>query len=107
METLTLEGVPKVVLEMSERIKNLETLILQKSQPENDIEQPTDIEGASIITGKSIATLYGLCQKKQIPYSKRGKRLYFFKSELIEWIKEGRRKTVAEVQEEAENISLK
>jgi hypothetical protein len=31
--------------------------------------------------------------------SKQGKRLYFNKIELLEWIKAGRKKTLAEIQE--------
>jgi hypothetical protein len=33
--------------------------------------------------------------------NKRGKRLYFYRSELTEWIKSGRKKTAEEIREEA------
>jgi hypothetical protein len=39
--------------------------------------------------------------KNSIPYSKKGKRLYFSKQELINWIKEGRQKTITEISNEA------
>lgn len=44
------------------------------------------------------ATLYGLTSASKIPYSKRGKRLYFLRSELASWIKKGRRRTVKEIE---------
>ncbi len=41
--------------------------------------------------GKS--TLYNLVHRKGIPYMKRGKRLYFAKDELRQWVEEGRKPT--------------
>jgi excisionase family DNA binding protein len=49
----------------------------------------------------SVPTLYGLVSQLKIPVSKRGKRLYFSRQELSEWIKEGRKKTQAEIEAEA------
>jgi excisionase family DNA binding protein len=54
----------------------------------------------------SVPTIYGYVSRNEIPYSKKGKRLYFFKAEIIEWIKEGRRKTNSEIAAEA-NTYLK
>ena len=36
-------------------------------------------------------------------FPKRGKRTYFNKAELIDWISEGRRMTIKEIEEEADN----
>ncbi|WP_259016593.1 helix-turn-helix domain-containing protein [Emticicia fluvialis] len=38
-------------------------------------------------------TLYAYTSKKQIPYIKKGKQLYFVKSELEKWLEEGSIKT--------------
>lgn len=46
-------------------------------------------------------TLYGLTCRNEIPHSKRGKRLYFRREELLAWIAEGKRKTQAEIEAEA------
>ncbi|WP_207430570.1 helix-turn-helix domain-containing protein [Sabulibacter ruber] len=46
-------------------------------------------------------TLYGLVQRRAIPVCKQGKRLYFPKDELTEWIRAGRKKTRSEIQAEA------
>jgi len=37
-------------------------------------------------------SIYGLVHKNAIPYHKKGK-LYFLKSEILDWIKEGKRET--------------
>ncbi|MBA4121185.1 MAG: helix-turn-helix domain-containing protein [Acidobacteria bacterium] len=62
-------------------------------------------EFASRITGKAVPTIYDLVHKRLIPHSKRGKDLYFSKSELLDWLKSGKRKTHSELALEAENFS--
>jgi len=47
-------------------------------------------------------TIYALTSKRQIPHSKRGKRLVFLKSEIDAWLKAGNQKTVAEIQAEVD-----
>ena len=48
-------------------------------------------------------TIYGKCSSKEIPYYKRGKRLYFKKSEINNWINCGIRYTKEELLLQAEN----
>lgn len=62
-------------------------------------------EFASKITGKAVPTIYDLVHKRLIPHSKRGKDLYFSRSELLQWLKDGKRKTQAEIALDAENFS--
>ena len=55
----------------------------------------------------SVPTIYGLVHRAEIPVSKRGKRLYFSKAELTQWIKDGRKKTNTEIAAEAEQYLTK
>ena len=71
-----------------------------KREAQSDI---LNIEQAAAFLNLSKHTLYGLTSRSAIPHSKRGKRLYFRKDELLKWIEEGRRKTQAEIAEEAAN----
>lgn len=48
-----------------------------------------DIKEASELVGKTVGTLYSLTSQRAIPFSKRGNKLYFFKDELLAWIKSG------------------
>lgn len=73
------------------------------SQPEQD--RIGGIELAAELTGLAKPTIYGLVSARQIPHSKRGKRLYFSRRELLEWLQAGKRKTQAEVKAEAANFS--
>lgn len=55
----------------------------------------------------SVQTIYGLVHKMEIPNCKRGKRLYFKRTEIDDWIGQSRRKTVAEIEQEATNYLLR
>ncbi|ABG58734.1 helix-turn-helix domain-containing protein [Cytophaga hutchinsonii] len=45
-------------------------------------------------------TIYGFTSKRLIPFIKRGKKLYFKKNELEEWLDEGKKKSLAELNKE-------
>jgi len=49
------------------------------------------------------ATVYGWIHATKIPHSKKGKRLFFKKSEIDEWLQSGRRKTDIEIEREADD----
>ncbi len=50
------------------------------------------------------STVYTWVSKNAIPFNKRGKHLYFLKSEIDEWLKSGRKKTIAEIRQEADEF---
>jgi excisionase family DNA binding protein len=49
----------------------------------------------------SVQTIYGFVHKMEIPNYKRGKRLYFKRTEIDNWIGQSRRKTMSEIEQEA------
>jgi excisionase family DNA binding protein len=51
----------------------------------------------------SKATVYGWVNAQAIPVHKGGKKLRFLKSEIDNWLKQGRKKTYAEIVSEADN----
>jgi excisionase family DNA binding protein len=65
------------------------------------------IDLAIELTGLAKPTIYSLCSERKIPHSKQGKRLYFSRQDLLEWIKNGKRKTQVEIAIEAENYGRK
>ena len=74
-------------------------------QPKSETDEIGGIELAVEITGKAKPTIYSLCAGNLIPHSKRGKKLYFYRAELLAWLKAGKRKTHSELALEAENFS--
>lgn len=68
----------------------------------NEPEDLLNIEQAGEIVNLKRSTIYRLIGKRAIPFSKQGKKVYFQKSELIAWVKSGRKKTNAEIAAEAD-----
>ncbi len=73
---------------ISENVKR--SLRSQKENKEEEIFM--DVEGVAKLLQLSKQTIYGLVNQKKIPFHKRGKKLYFLKTEIINWVVAGRGK---------------
>ncbi|MFK2818990.1 helix-turn-helix domain-containing protein [Flavobacteriaceae sp. LMIT009] len=71
-----------------------------KIDNQTEIEKFLDINEASAFLNLAVSTIYSKVSKKELPYMKRGKRLYFSKTELLDYIKGGRKQTVSEIETE-------
>ncbi len=65
-------------------------------------DYPMDIKQAAEYLGVTVPTMYSKVAKCELPHSKRGNKLYFFKSELQNYIKEGRVSTSQEIEAKAQ-----
>ena len=74
----------------------------ESKAPTDQPEQLLTIQQAAEFLSLSVPTLYSKVSKGELPVMKQGKRLYFSRTELMEYIKEGRKKTNAEIEAEAE-----
>uniref|UniRef100_UPI0040488D11 helix-turn-helix domain-containing protein n=1 Tax=Mariniflexile sp. TaxID=1979402 RepID=UPI0040488D11 len=102
METLRFEQLPNVVATLTNEVRELKALLLNKAGDNTEIETPLNIKEVSKLTELSVPTLYGYVQRNEIPFYKKGNRLKFFKSEIIDWIKTGKQKTLKELEAEAD-----
>lgn len=59
-----------------------------------DTRVPISIDRACEIVGKSKNTMYRYTSQGRIPHCKKGKTIYFFEDDLMEWIREGRCDTI-------------
>ncbi|MEO6669288.1 MAG: helix-turn-helix domain-containing protein [Ferruginibacter sp.] len=73
------------------------------NDPQTDSDELLTVQDAAKFLSLSVPTIYGLISKKQIPVMKRSKRCYFSKAELMNYLKQGRKKTFAETDIEAKN----
>ena len=73
-------------------------------QSENSIEKDKDkiisIQEASAFLNLAKQTLYSFTSRNIIPFFKKGKKLYFRKSDLINWLSEGKQKSKSEILKE-------
>ena len=58
-----------------------------------------DVTQAAEFLGIAKATLYGQCCNLIVPHFKKGKKLYFDRAELLDWLKSGKRKTINDINE--------
>lgn len=109
-EGLTLETLPKAFTHLTNEVSEIKRLLLEKSN-----EQPTETdrwfdltELCDYIPDKPTKqTVYGWVNACTIPVHKGGKKLRFLKSEIDNWLKQGRKKTLAETAAEAETYLKK
>ena len=64
------------------------------------------IDEASVVVNLAKPTIYSLTSKFKIPFFKKNKKLYFKRSQLLEWISEGFNPTDAQLIKEAKETSL-
>lgn len=105
---ITFEKLPQAVNQLNERLENIERLLLEKSnQTHSEADQLLTIQQAAETICLSVPTIYGLVSRSEIPCMKKGKRLYFSKAELTDWIKAGRKKTISEMEQETDKFLSK
>jgi hypothetical protein len=111
MNKLNFEDLPDAVNQLTQEVSELKRLFLlqvKEVQPESD--KWLDLEGLVQYDPekRSKATFYGYIHRRSIPFHKRSKKLLFLKSEIDDWLKEGRRKTRTEIENNAgQNLKLR
>lgn len=104
-ENLTFDQLPKAVIMLTKEVSELKRLLIEKQEqtPTEQTEQLLTIQEAAQFLNLTVPTMYSKVSKGELPVMKRGKRLYFSNIELLEYLKEGRRKSNAEIEQEAMN----
>ncbi len=105
-EGLTLETLPKAFTLLSNEVSEIKRLLLERSN-----EQPTETDRWFDLNElcqyhpdkPSKPTVYGWVNAGTIPVHKGCKKLRFLKSEIDNWLRQGRKKTLSETAIEAEN----
>jgi excisionase family DNA binding protein len=91
--------------EMRQMLREELSVFLANTPTDNNSGPSKDlmtVEEASIYLNLAHSTIYNLVHRREIPYMKRSRRLYFSKDELRSWVEEGRKPTQATLQAAAE-----
>jgi excisionase family DNA binding protein len=105
-QVLTFDKLPEAVTMLMKEVSELKRLLIEK-QEQPTTEQPEQlltIQEAAEFLSLTVPTLYSKVSRREIPCMKRSKRLYFSRTELLNYIKEGRKKSNAEIEQEAEYL---
>lgn len=98
MKPFTFDQIPIMMNKIHDKLDYLEKLIATISTVEENREELLNIQEASKLLNLSVSTIYSKVCKKEIPVNKQGKRIYFYRHELMKWIKSGRVKTYLEIE---------
>ena len=105
MSEITFNDLPDVVSTLVDEIKSLRQMIdsrLSSTQPEQQTTWMTMAEFREFHPEHPApTTVYGWVRNGLIPHYKKGKKLFFKRSEIEAWLNDGRQKTDAEYEAEA------
>lgn len=99
---LTEEGIKVLAERISENIKK--TLNPSESFIDDDI---MTIDETAKLIKLAKSSVYGLVHQKKIPFNKVGKKLYFSKAEILQWINNGKHATKSELELKADEYLMK
>ena len=98
----------KLISSISERVTANILKAVRNEQPTTDQpEQLLTIQEAAEFLSLTVPTMYSKVSKGELPVMKRGKRLYFSRAELLEYLKAGRKKSNAEIEQRRVRLSYR
>jgi excisionase family DNA binding protein len=102
MQAVTITQITPPELETLIESSLKKVLRTQQTEPPKQTDQSFDLEGLEAYLRLARATLYGKLANGEVPGHKRGKKWYFLRSEIDDYLRQGRRKTLAETEAEAD-----
>ena len=101
---ISFDNLPQAVAHLVNELETIKSLVEKTQRPQvKEPRIPIGIDEACKLIGKAKPTVYTLVRKRILPSYKNGKKLYFFRNELLEWIENGRRKTLEEINKDSQS----
>ena len=103
-ESITFEKLPEAVSFLIQEVRALKVILSKKKdeKPSTPQEKLLTIKEAAEFLNLSVATMYSKVSKGELPVMKRGKRLYFSSTELMDYLKGGRKLSHTQIEEKAQ-----
>lgn len=79
----------------------------QNSVKDKTGDELLNIQEVAKMLNMAVPSIYGLVHRRKIPYIKRGKKLIFEKSQVEEWLKSGRQRTIYDTDKQADEYLYK
>lgn len=105
MADLSFDKLPEAVNTLSHKLDCLQREISRVNKPAEE-DKWMDLQALIeyLPINKSKNTIYGKVQRREIPFYKKGQELYFLKSEIDLWLKDGRLHTKSEIEDFADGL---
>ncbi|GGK71701.1 helix-turn-helix domain-containing protein [Rufibacter glacialis] len=72
----------------------------QKQTATDSLSEILNVQQAAKLLNLASSTIYGLVNKSKLPHYKKGGKLRFKRSQLLEWIDSGEKKTQSQIEKE-------
>ena len=98
---VSFDELPQAVAYLTEKVEELSVMV-SKLQPVQTpkVRKPVEVDEACQILKKAKPTIYNLVRRGMLPAYKKGKKLYFYEDELLQWIETGRKSTSQQTYDE-------
>jgi excisionase family DNA binding protein len=93
MEEFGFDKLPEVIRQLFEKVERIEAMIFNLQDTQQQEKQHLSITEAADYLNITVAALYSMTGRRLVPFNKPGKRLYFIKNDLDQWIKSAKFKT--------------
>jgi excisionase family DNA binding protein len=105
---LTFEHLPEAVDQVNKKLDYIERLLVKQNKlPESQAEELLTVKETAELLSLTVPTIYSKVSRRELPFMKQSKRLYFSRVELMDYLKAGRKRTNAEIEAEASNYLIK
>lgn len=103
MQNLTFEQLPDAVTQLGKKLDNIERLLQQQNEQKSTVQvgDLLTVNKAAEFLSLATPTIYTKVSKGELPFMKRGKRLYFSREDLTAYLRAGRKSTNDEILEGA------
>lgn len=107
-DVITFDSLPEAVGQLLQEVTYIKNHLLNQSantpepMPYPSEDKFLTVTEVSQMLNISKGAIYNMTSTRQIPFFKKGGRVYFDKKEIDEWIRQDRRKTIKQLQVEAE-----
>lgn len=100
---VTIERLEEIIKQCLLEVANKDT---HQSAKEIPIE-PLNVKQAAEILDLAVSSIYSKVSRRELPFCKRGKRLYFWKDELLEYVRNGKVDSVREIHESSTSLLIR
>jgi hypothetical protein len=104
-KNLTFEQLPNAVTMLTKEVGELKHLLTKKQEQTPNEQSEKWLDLSDLVQydpeRRTKATWYSKISRNEVPYYKRDKKVYFLKTEIDDWLKAGKCKSNAEIEQEA------
>lgn len=97
----------ELIIDKLNYIENLLKTVMKNDAGSVTITEVLNLNQAAEYVSLSKSAIYKKTSERNIPHFKKGKKLYFKRSELNEWLTENKISTYDEIEKEADNYILR